>query len=394
MKVFPSILLSLLIAILLFSCNNDEKNKNSSQGTEEIIIDAKHQTALPYDSIFKEIDYIKLETTDENLIGQISQVIFIDSLIVVVDKENARTVNVFDQTGKFLYPIGTKGNGPGEYVDISHVTYNRLKDRLALYDKMQKRIINYNLKGEHLFTERPPFTLIYFEYLKNGGKAFYKGGTQDPLLGKLKDNPLYVTDSFNNPLYGDCYVYYKLNTFEYSSNSPLRTFDEMTYFSPDFSNVVYLVNDSMVAPKYHINIVENGMPPIDDNITDEMFQDYRNRYFIFNGDFIELDKFTYINIMTPKGYPFVLYSHKQKKTFFCNDQISHPIHPFLFNKAPKARYNENTVVFDVSAYFLLFNKKELYDNYEAHQGWLDVLFDELDEESNPILVLAHLNEEI
>jgi len=102
MKNSATIFVFFYLILFLSSCNEKE-HKNSILDAEEIVVDAKNQTALPYDSIITKIDYIKLETTDTNLIGQISQLLFIDSLIVVVDQEKAQSAYVFDLTGKFLY---------------------------------------------------------------------------------------------------------------------------------------------------------------------------------------------------------------------------------------------------------------------------------------------------
>lgn len=393
MKNSATIFVFFYLILFLSSCNEKE-HKNSILDAEEIVIDAKNQTALPYDSIITKIDYIKLETTDTNLIGQISQLLFIDSLIVVVDQEIAQSAYVFDLTGKFLYSIGKKGNGPGEYVEPTHIAYDPLNDRFSLFDKHQNRIIHYSRKGTYLSSEKTPFMMYDFEYLTNGYRAYNKGGMDDISLGKFRLNPLIVTNEENHPIYGDCHVPYKPNVFTYTTATPLRTFEGEVYFYPDLSNIFYLVTDSGVIPKYHINIVWNGMPAVDDNITDEMFREYCDKYFIFNGDIIELKDFSYINIMTRVGYPFVLYSHNQKKTYFCNDQTSHPIHPFLVNNEPIARYRDNTVVFDLSSDFLFFNREELNKNYPSYNSWLDGLYDGITEDSNPVLVLCQINEEL
>jgi hypothetical protein len=60
---------------------------------------------------------------------------------------------------------------------------------------------------------------------------------------------------------------------------------ERPNYTPCLSNIIYQVTDSRVIPKYYINIARNGMPPINNQITDEIFDEYRKKYFRFNGDF-------------------------------------------------------------------------------------------------------------
>ena len=156
----------------------------------------------------------------------------------------------------------------------------------------------------------------------------------------------------------------------------------------------FVVVDSRFAKTIHVfNIAFNGMPVLDKQITSDRFSEYCRKYFFFNGDFIELQDLTYINIRTPTGNPFVVYSHANKQTFFSTEQGSHPLFPFLKNQEPIARFGENTVVFAVSAFHLMLNKEEWY-KHEPDRQFLENLYGDLTEESNLVLVLCELNENI
>ncbi len=387
-----SIISICIYGILLFhSCSTPVTNEIT--GAQEILIDVKHQSAISLDSIIEKIEYIKLETTNNNIIGQISQLFFIDSLLIVVDSKVAMTINVFNFAGQFKYSIGKQGNGPGEYVQISNVCIEPQNKLINILDRMQNRVISYALDGSYKQMENTPFPLLYFEFLETGNRAYYKSGLVDPVFGNFINNPLIVTDSMNNIIYGSCADLYVANQFDYEMNKPLRKFNNEVYFSPNFSNVIYTVTDSIVIPKYYINIAWNGMPPINTKTTNELFREYCSKHFIFNGDIIELKDLTFINIMTPSGYPFVIYSHAKQKTFFSTDHGNHPLFPFLKNLAPKTCYNDNVVVFDISSFSLMLNKKELYQS-TSDKKLLDDLYDGLTEDANPILLLCRLNKNI
>jgi hypothetical protein len=297
-------------------------------------------------------------------------------------------------TGKFKCTVGRRGNGPGEYVELSNVCLSPQKDRIVVLDRAQERIIYYSLTGIHEYSERLPFLMHYFEYLPNGNKAYHVSAyIKDPAYKEFIENALIVTDSADNIVYGDCTDFYKEGQFSFEMIRPLRRFDDEVCFSPNFSNIIYQVTDSMVIPRYHINIVWNGMPPLDNQMTDEKIEAYFKRYYFFNGNIIELKDFSYVNISTPTGNPFVVYSHAKKQTFFSTDQGIHPLFPFLKDMPPKARYGDNTVVFDVPAFHLVMNKEEWY-KYEPDKKWLDDLYGGLTEDSNPVLVFCRLNERI
>ena len=43
------------------------------------------------------VNYVKLETTGDNLIGKISQLLFVDDKIIVVDASRSKTITVYDE---------------------------------------------------------------------------------------------------------------------------------------------------------------------------------------------------------------------------------------------------------------------------------------------------------
>jgi len=379
------------MVLFLFSCSNLQIS-NFREGAEEIVIDVKNPTAISLDSMINRVEYIKLETTNESLFKSISQILFVDSFIVISDQS---VVHVFDLSGKFIRSLGRRGQGPCEYIDVDYLTVNPADNSLTIYDRGLDREIHYNITdGSYMYTQTKPFMAFSFEYLESGFKAYDFIATSDPKLGKYKKNSLIVTDKDNNIIFGDLDKYYKNDIYSFTMLKQLYRFGNKVYFSPDFSNMIYQVTDSMVIPKYYLNIASTGMPPIDRSITNEIMTDYFKRYIVFNGEFIELKDLSYISVFVPNGNrPFVIYSHSRKKTYFTTLDGTHPMFLFI-RKPPIARYQDNAVVFEVSPWHLLENKEKLYEYFRSYKSLLDDLFTGLDEESNSILVICHLNKDM
>jgi hypothetical protein len=373
----------------LSSCQKDKVI--DLHGAEEIVIDARTREELPIDAFFEKIDYIKLETTESNLIGQPFQIVFTDSLIIVSDRDNANSAFVFDMQGKFRYQLGRRGNGPGEYVEVSRITLVPGKEQIVMEDCPQKKIHYFNYSGEYITSETFPFMLFNFEYLPSGYRAFNVSAMHDPTVGELQDSTLIVTDNNYNIVYGACHDFYKANHFMVDKNKSMWQYGDTVYYSPGFSNMIYTVSDSMVHPRYYINLW-NNIPAVDENTTGEKFKSDKSHFF-FNGDFVELKDYTYINIFTPHGLPFIVYSHAKKQTFFGGGYSEHPLGVFLQNNAPMARYKENCVVLPVDASTIERYKKEFY-KLEAYKELLDDLYEGLDEDSNPVLFFYHLKKDI
>lgn len=377
-----------LIIILFSSCYKKGSIITSNSSIlEEIIIDPQKGISLSLDSLIEKVEYIKLETTDQNLIGKINQLLFTDSLIFIVDSESSRSINVFDLQGNFKHRIFHLGNGPKEYVEISNICIIPDKEQLAILDRPQHRIIYYKYNGEYVQTEQMPFAFNYFEFLKSGNKVYDIYGVNDAKLGANKESSLIVTDSINNIVYSFFKDIYNRDFF-YTKNKTLRKFQEEIYYSPNITDTIYMIKDSIVEAKYHINITENNLTNVNFN-TNEEFYNLLNKYYFFNGDYIELKDFTYVNIMSPWGYPSAIYVHSKKKTYLNSNTGDHPLFNFL-TTAPKARYKENCIVLDVQSYRILALKDKLYKN-EKYNILLDSLFKNLTEDSNPVLFFYHLN---
>lgn len=70
-----------------------------------------------------------------------------DGRVAIVDNRGAR-VAVFDSTGEWLYDIGGRGKGPGEYT--SPIFASTREDTLFVWDALQRRLSHYTAAGVFL----------------------------------------------------------------------------------------------------------------------------------------------------------------------------------------------------------------------------------------------------
>ena len=117
-----------------------------------IVLDhfASSPQKISIDEIASHIDYVQLETISESLIGHIDKIQTRDDKIYILDERNGLML-VFDTSGKFIRRLGTKGRGPGEYLNMSDFA---LCDSVILVlDVRQFKMIMYDLRGK-LVAER------------------------------------------------------------------------------------------------------------------------------------------------------------------------------------------------------------------------------------------------
>lgn len=119
MKLFSVFALAFLY---LSSCSNPSISNEVIRTTFPISIDLYdcfkgQNTELNLSELAESISYIKLETTNESILGGILTVNPVENGFIIVDLKES--IMFFDKEGKFKWKINNKGRGPTEYVELS-----------------------------------------------------------------------------------------------------------------------------------------------------------------------------------------------------------------------------------------------------------------------------------
>ena len=389
-----------LVSISFWSCHKSsqklqEKIDNSvpvasmisHQKSVEVNIDL-NKDCLPFDSLMTKVNYVKLETTGDNLVGGISQILFVDDKIIIVDAEKSKTITVYDGKGHFLYKIGTLVQGLMEYGSLDHVAFTPGKEMLVITDLKSGCLKYYSIGGVYVKSVKLPYWFSESEFLTDNLIAgFWSGGTV--ILGENKNyKPLLViTDLFGNVSSSAFQSYYKK---EYTSTilEPIRHFNDRVLYNNPNTDSIFLLTPNGIELAYHLNI--KGAKPmiLNENITDDLLREQRRNNPFFNGDFIELKDGAIFHIFESgfPGYRFGIYSNAKQRTFCCDGFRYSPF--FCFFDAPKARYGDNTVVVDTRSDIALAYKDELYKLGKKEE--IDEFYKGLTEDSNPILFFYEL----
>ena len=389
-----------LVSISFWSChkssqNLQEKIENSTpvasmishQKSVEVNIDL-NKDCLPFDSLMTKVNYVKLETTGDNLVGGISQILFVDDKIIIVDAEKSKTITVYDGKGHFLYKIGTLVQGLMEYGSLDHVAFTPGKEMLVITDLKSGCLKYYSIGGIYVKSVKLPYWFSESEFLTDNLIAgFWSGGTVIPGENKNYKPLLLITDLFGNVSSSAFQSYYKK---EYTSTilEPIRQFNDRVLYNNPNTDSIYLLTSNSIELAYHLNI--KGAKPmiINEDITNDLLREHRRNNPFFNGDFIELKDGAIFHIFESgfPGYRFGIYSNAKQRTFCCNDIRYNPF--FCFFDAPKARYGDNTVVVDTRSDIALAYKDELYKFGKKEE--IDEFYKGLTEDSNPILFFYEL----
>ena len=170
-----NILLFLFTLIVIFSsCRKNSPNFSDKkeeisllrniEKPIEVHIDLNND-CLPFDSLMNKVNYVKLETTVDNLIGEISQLLFVDDKIIIVDAGQSKTITVYNEKGHYLYKIGAFGQGPMEYGALNHVAFTPGKEMLVITDLKSGRLKYYSIDGHYVKSVKLPYWFSRCEFI-------------------------------------------------------------------------------------------------------------------------------------------------------------------------------------------------------------------------------------
>lgn len=354
----------------------------------QINVDPGGEESYAFDSLIDDISYIKLETNSDCLIGNVHQILCSKDYIFIMDVFVANAVYCFDKQGRFIRRIGKIGQGPGEYTQIFKMCLTNDQKQIVLYD--WKRLHYYDLNGKHIKDITPDFQVYDIELGNDDFLAgFRASGIGDDTSQRRM---LSVYDKDLKLIYREFPTFYN-EAFRLDNGMiPLRRFGNDIYLKEPWTHSIYKIEKERCYEKYRINITNGGYPEIQDGMDGDTYikivgtkvhmedyvilEDYALFYFGRNG-------FTWS--------PFVIYSHKTKKTYRCNG-ISH--NPLFFAHSPynvpTVRYDKETFLIPQSASSVMRMKEQIYNSPLINDSKLMQLYDGLTEDTNPVLFLLHI----
>lgn len=153
-------IITVLTLILLISCNGRHESVIIERIPEPSIkttvcdsifcLNIKGQP-LKHDfmtSVIDSIEIIRLETTEESIIGRIGSVNVLNDYLIIADDMASGDVLAFDKTGRYSHKIGSYGEGPEEYASIGQVFVH--DNQIYVYDRSHSKLITYDVLGNHI----------------------------------------------------------------------------------------------------------------------------------------------------------------------------------------------------------------------------------------------------
>ena len=145
MNQSTKIILNLFLPGLLL-CTSCSENKSSGElPAIQIATAYKSPTEIKASECFTSVQYLPLETTEDCLLDNASQIQFIDNYILITSSRQNKAFLFDKETGKFLRTIGHTGNDPEAYRSVTNwldVPNNRI-----YFSGSRRRLVGYSPDG-------------------------------------------------------------------------------------------------------------------------------------------------------------------------------------------------------------------------------------------------------
>jgi hypothetical protein len=236
----------IIISITIIACKNNNQTRGirSNDNTILISVDMNSDETIDFTEYIDSVRFIRLENSDECLIGTIQKVIFYKGRYYIQDNK-AGSIFVFDETGKFKHKISKRGQGPGEYVEISRLIIDYKKEQILIFDASLRKMLYYtfdckHIKDIHHFCNNAIIRDI--TQLSDGSFLCYTPG-----IRKNSKRGIWKVDST-----GKLDKFLLENTIQY----PFALHGKMTYFyelknggtglwCADYNDILHFSNDSL-----------------------------------------------------------------------------------------------------------------------------------------------------
>lgn len=226
-----------LSCLFFFSCTEKYQEQK-----KQILSVSLKQNEFNLSSLFKKIEIIPLETTNESLITNIGRIIEYDHKYYILD-DRTSMLFCFNSQGQFLFKIDKNGNGPGEYYLIYETIVKPDENRIYMLSPMGS-IYTYDMQGEFIKKDLFPF-----------------GGQQDMIeiekdiiaywiLGPSDNNKVSFFDLNTGQVVGG---FWKDTDKTFMTNLCIDVFYKYkgdNYFSTQFANEVYRFTKDTVELAY------------------------------------------------------------------------------------------------------------------------------------------------
>lgn len=339
------LILCATVAFSLIGCGNPSSQSTITADSVQIIRIAPETKTLTQKQLFDSIGIVKLETTGKNLIGQVTDLLLTDSLMVITDKYT-QAIQIYDRNGHFLRRIGNQGKSSREYIEFAAVAITPDQRKIAVADVQKAKILFYSIPdGQFIGSKDLPYNIQEMQYLTEGGTEAMALYSPMGLDAKQTGRTLIVTDTGSmNIRYGGFPTLMTRDDFTYSYNAPLKQSGTQVFLAPNLSDTIFQVTAEQLISRYAIQIETDPVAEWQANMTTQQYMDLRAKHTSFSGQYADLTTACWIQVSKQNRVLNYFYAKSTNQTYRLEAGIGSGDPLALFFSNPIAVDGDRTLV--------------------------------------------------
>lgn len=255
-----------LYILLLFGCNEKKATMLEAIDLRNSLNQKPMNVTLP--DIFNSIIKVSLETSDSILIDKIENIIVENDLIYI---NNNNKCHIFNKSGKCLYKIDNKGEGPNEYLLISQLIVENKK--ILIYDGMKRKILRYDETGCFIKSINVPLNFMKIEKLENGNFIGYipnVTGREKIKFGIFNEQGIFLDSILHNNQF-DCKMF-----LSFEDEGKFFQNNNNLYFKEYLNDTIYQIKNGKLTPQSYFELGDKRSREM---VRAESDQDLSGTYF-------------------------------------------------------------------------------------------------------------------
>ena len=381
------IVFTLLLLLLLLSCSH-KKEGSKNESILKINVDPLQSTDKDLTDILKNIRYIQLETSSNCLLNSISKIEIEKEKIFIFTSGRNGNLFCFDLNGKYLFSVGSQGNGPGEYVFLTDFYIDRKLNCIWVGDDARK-ILKYDLSGNFIEQYKVDFSINNLFPLPDDSESmairlgYYKDKNYSFVIYNLRENKI---------------TYAKEQIYEIERIVAQSSFFENRkdiLYGAVFNDTIFRLSKEGLEPhilidfgKYTFSREKLGEKDSKQVIAE--FLNPKNKYAGFVGAVYENSDFISFRYDFADERFLAIYSKKEKQTVSIN-KIRIENQAFDAGMHFLQSYRQGQYISSLPAH-LLYEDEQIVENTQkrsyGHYTSLKELKSNITEDSNPILIIG------
>ena len=301
-----------LMLLFCFSCSSKSgsdavgKSDAGLSVTVDLVdyIEGEKEDEIALSGLVDSLAYIPLQTPDDLPVDVLLAVKMSSDNIFVMDRQ--QKLYRFDSHGRFLNLIGSRGEGPSEYVSAVDFEIDASQDAVYLFDIYRKKIKVYQMSGTFVQDIVVPDGVESMALLNDtcfiGYRPWYATvDKSDECVVFGKSEEVYRTISFEPK---ENVEGVKIDLFRMPDFSQLAS---SSRFRMPFEHSVFLISDDNRVSKDVVFDMGKYLLPMEVSMNNELYNKNLNSSYIFELNANRISDFIYMNFFYKKKHYRVVY---------------------------------------------------------------------------------------